>query len=459
MTKANVTSILLVLLLLIGCAPTEPPTQAPGKVVLALSANTADGEYRVLGTIRVIDEAGDVVESIEADEDSPPTHVVDLLPGQYTVEVVAGYSCIYSGPLQGFTGCEYLNALPSPFDVVADETTRVTLRFLFSFDQDDDVTVLFQTGAVEISLEADAAVSHSCGGGAGCQEGEICASLEDDEARCYAPCAPDGTCGPGEQCKVFGTADGEVVDLCIPATCMTLECAEDTTPPVLEDLSFSATTLDATMGNAQLTVTATVSDDLSGFNYGFVRFRSPSGGQFRSCSFSASSGGICTVTFPQFGEGGTWFIDYGEASDLVGNWTFWNKGSLEVAGFPTEVEVLSDEDTAPPMLEAFSFSPTSIDTTVSNAQVTVTATLSDDVSGFNYGFVRFRSPSGGQFRSCSFSASSGGICTVTFPQFGEGGTWFIDYGEASDLVGNWTFWNKGSLEAAGFSTELEVNGG
>jgi hypothetical protein len=123
--------------LLQGCAGEHSPASF-GTVSLPLSRTTADGEYRFLGTIRVLDESGAAAGSVECDEGSPPTQTVSLLPGTYETQVVAGYSCAYAGSLEGFTGCSFAAATPAPFAIERNATTTVLLTFVFHFEQAED---------------------------------------------------------------------------------------------------------------------------------------------------------------------------------------------------------------------------------------------------------------------------------------------------------------------------------
>ena len=92
--------------------------------------------------------------------------------------------------------------------------------------------------------------------------------------------------------------------------------AQDTTAPVLQSLSFTPTAIDTTTGSRTITVTARITDDVSGFGSASVSFYSPSRAQNRGASFSRISGdkndGVyqATVTFPQYGEGGVWYVDW-----------------------------------------------------------------------------------------------------------------------------------------------------
>src|SRR5664280_220530 len=72
-----------------------------------------------------------------------------------------------------------------------------------------------------------------------------------------------------------------------------LMAQSDTTPPSLITLSFSAASVNVSAAAQTLTVNATITDDLSGFNYGYIEFISPSGqtaGYYQSGYFTRISG-------------------------------------------------------------------------------------------------------------------------------------------------------------------------
>jgi hypothetical protein len=120
-------------------------------------------------------------------------------------------------------------------------------------------------------------------------------------------------------------------------------------------------------------------------------------------------------------------------------------------------------DTTAPTLTAFSFAPTSIDTSSGDATVTVSFSATDDLSGVSYAFARFASPSGAQFRDTSCTVVAGHAtsatitCAVTFQAFGEAGTWAIAYVALTDVVGNNSILRTSDLTALGFQTTLGVS--
>jgi len=123
---------------------------------------------------------------------------------------------------------------------------------------------------------------------------------------------------------------------------------DDTTPPVLMDLSFIPTTIDVGAGDQNVTVTLRITDDLAGVSFAEVRFRSPSDGQYRSATFNEAdrtSGdmkdGIYekTVTFPQYSETGNWYIEYVYLVDTLTNTRFLNTAEIIGLGFNTLLTV------------------------------------------------------------------------------------------------------------------------
>ncbi|MEI7837475.1 MAG: SBBP repeat-containing protein, partial [Planctomycetota bacterium] len=155
-----------------------------------------------------------------------------------------------------------------------------------------------------------------------------------------------------------------------------------------------------------------------------------------------------------------WFF----LQDVVGNYRQPRESDLIALGFPTKLTVTSTPDTTVPVLQSLSFTPTSIDTTTGNRTVTVTARITDDVSGFGSASVNFYSPSRAQQRGAGFIRISGdkndGVyqATVTFPQYGEGGVWYVDWFFLQDVVGNYRQPRESDLIAQGFPTKLTITG-
>jgi hypothetical protein len=65
------------------------------------------------------------------------------------------------------------------------------------------------------------------------------------------------------------------------------------------------------------------------------------------------------------------------------------------------------QDTSPPKLTGFTFSPMAVNTSTSPATITAALQITDDLSGASWGYVELYSPSGHQSSICNFSLISG----------------------------------------------------
>src|SRR5205823_4583942 len=126
-------------------------------------------------------------------------------------------------------------------------------------------------------------------------------------------------------------------------------------------------------------------DDVSGVDSANVQFISPSTNQYVYGYFVRSGGATYTaiVTVPKSAEAGTWTLGYVSLRDQAGNYTNVYQPTLTMLGLSASFQVTSTAtaDTAPPVLTAIAASPASVDVGTDSAAVTVTATITDDVSG------------------------------------------------------------------------------
>ncbi len=264
--------------------------------------------------------------------------------------------------------------------------------------------------------------------------------------------------------------------------------ASDDTPPVLQSFSFTPTSVDVTSGQQSVTVTTTATDDLSGVAYGYALFFSPSGRKSISTSFSPTSGTdpnnstlTGTLYIPQFSEAGDWKLAQVSVFDKIGNrqnyyWSQWGFSAPDFplpSGIQDTLDVESPgEDATPPVLQSFSFTPSSVDVTSGQQSVTVTTTATDDLSGVAYGYALFFSPSGRKSISTSFSPTSGTdpnnstlTGTLYIPQFSEAGDWKLAQVSVFDKIGNrqnyyWSQWGFSAPDLplpSGIQDTLGVN--
>jgi serine protease len=246
----------------------------------------------------------------------------------------------------------------------------------------------------------------------------------------------------------------------------------DSEPPEIVSLDFDPKAVDTSASSQDIRATVRLTDDLSGIDQGSIRFYSPSQSQSIGAWFSSYeriSGtdldGVYEhkMTLPRYSEPGTWNLDYISIYDKVGNRKRLSFEDAVSLGFPTEFEVASVGDFQPPNIVTFDFDPKDVDTSTISQEVTITARLTDDLSGVDQGGLRFYSPSRSQSVGAwfiSFERISGdeldGIYRhkMTIPQYSEAGTWRLEYISIYDKVGNRKQLSYEEASALGFPTSF-----
>jgi hypothetical protein len=248
-----------------------------------------------------------------------------------------------------------------------------------------------------------------------------------------------------------------------------LASAQDETPPVLGDFGFDPETIDVTDGSADVTCTMRLTDAPAGVTGAICSFAPPDRQiETRLCRMQRISGGAndgvwsCILVFPQNLRAGTWFSS-ASAWDSSNNNLHLSASDLAAMGFPTELEVISDQqDVLPPVVESFDFDPKTIDVTAGSADVTCVMRLTDVPAGVDSAGCRFSPPDDMTvIRGCAMQRVSGdasdGVwsCTHTFPQHSWAGTWVLSI-TAGDTLRNLARLDPSDLAGMGFSNELEV---
>jgi hypothetical protein len=254
--------------------------------------------------------------------------------------------------------------------------------------------------------------------------------------------------------------------------------AGDATPPALSTLSISPPTVDTSAGAVDVTVTATIVDDLSGVAasdratrcgdrtpFGSsVSVSSPSGsfggGQFEPLGGNAYA---ATVRVPHLAPRGTWQVTVG-VSDCARNSRGFSPTQLAVLGFPSSFEVTSAGDETAPVITGLAIAPDVVDTRAAGTDVVFTARLSDDLSGVSVSRgcggpasqVLARSPAGA-FRGGVFEHVAGDEYRATVPleRFADPGVWSLRL-ILSDCVGNSRHLVSADLESLGLPPTFRV---
>ncbi|HET7514494.1 MAG TPA: hypothetical protein VFJ60_06805, partial [Gaiella sp.] len=133
-----------------------------------------------------------------------------------------------------------------------------------------------------------------------------------------------------------------------------------------------------------MTLTANITDDLSGVVEGCTQggIESLPTGQIAAGGFYRVSGDTyaATLTLPQNAAAGTWTLRYLTVCDNAGNSRFMAAGNSDLP-FTVTLNIVSVSDTSPPSVNSLSLSPASVDVSSGPATVTLTANITDDLSG------------------------------------------------------------------------------
>lgn len=235
--------------------------------------------------------------------------------------------------------------------------------------------------------------------------------------------------------------------------------------PAISALSFTPAAINTSAGPANVTVNFSLTDASSGISYFETAFTDPFGsfGQRASKVFSPASTSITdsvAISFPRFSISGTWNLAYVFLQDASGNTLFLDSNGLAAAGFITALQVSSTSDITPPNVTAFSFTPATIDTSATSANVTVNFTLTDDLAGASFFQAVLVSPSGesSQTATKSFAPNTTvtDSTTLTFPRFSEAGAWTVSSIFVADAAGNTLVLATQDLIARGFPSTLTV---
>ena len=213
----------------------------------------------------------------------------------------------------------------------------------------------------------------------------------------------------------------------------------DTTPPVVAALDFTPKSIDVTAAPKTVNITARITDNLSGFSYGYFWFVGPSNQQTDSFGTSLVSGTaldgnyVLAYPFPQFVEPGVWKLRC-YLEDMAGNSLPLTPTQITALGFPTDLTVVSNQDSQAPQFGTPAVTPASVDVSSGARNVTVTVPVTDNLSGVGRVWAYLFSPSyrastGTQARGAELSLGSGtrlngvwqGVLTV--PQSSEPGAW------------------------------------
>jgi hypothetical protein len=255
----------------------------------------------------------------------------------------------------------------------------------------------------------------------------------------------------------------------------------DLTPPVLRELRISPASVDVSDGSVEVTVEATISDDLSGValadmspacgapgSYSSVSFRSPR--LFRSVSahFERIKGDVYSATLrvPRYSVTGTWTIGEIVLGDCAQNRDHLGSHALAQQGLPNSFAATGQSDTSPPDLTSLAVSPSVVDTRAGKDDVVFEAKLVDDVSGVAslesgpecYGTAPWvvATPPAGPAVGMPFELAGGVFrAALRLERFSEPGMWTFSV-HVSDCAQNRRELSPAELEALGLPSSFVV---
>lgn len=265
-----------------------------------------------------------------------------------------------------------------------------------------------------------------------------------------------------------------------PAGAMAIE---DSTPPQLLGYSLTPRQVDTSNGDQVVTLTLTLSDDLSGIQTygvpyvpGLVSAQSDRGwyGLTTSLFLVAPTGtqNVCisgmrqvsgdqfggvyvgSVVLPRGSAKGKWTVDFLALVDNLNNRQSWSAAELEArfgSGSATVENVATWDDSQAPKATSFSMTPNQVDTSQGDQTVTFRVSLTDEAAGVDQFGVSLYSTSSKQIQTAFMPRVSGdewnGIYegTAVLPRGSAKGRWFASL-DFSDKFGNrgWHVWESGS---------------
>ena len=169
----------------------------------------------------------------------------------------------------------------------------------------------------------------------------------------------------------------------------------DVIAPAVGAISFNPTVLDVTQANKNAAVDVHLSDAVPGVDHGTITVTNGTvSNQLAFDNTNRTSGtalnGVYEVTFPvDYTTTGTYRVSAIDAFDGYGNE---NSDTSPGGGV---VSVTATGDTTAPNFGVVSVSPNAVDTTAADRTVTVTAHITDNVSGFASGEAQFSDGAGG----------------------------------------------------------------
>lgn len=258
------------------------------------------------------------------------------------------------------------------------------------------------------------------------------------------------------------------IGLGTPARAVTPDLTGDITSPELVSLSIDPTSVDLTVSDAQVTVTAHLTDAGTGVIGGRLDVSAPNGGQYPA-NFALISGSThdgvwaATTTLPAGAPGGEWSI-WIQAHDAADNFLHLSRSDLEARGLRGHIDVRSDApDTEAPQLRELQLDPRTVDVRAGAASVAVRVRVTDVGVGSTTPSIWpvGPNPTPGGVDPPSLSLVEGTVHdgwwqgSLHVRRYSHAGTWHLNV-DLTDKAGNRRRLDESALTTLGLTGALDV---
>ena len=250
----------------------------------------------------------------------------------------------------------------------------------------------------------------------------------------------------------IGTYDDPVLVVMSEADRLDANHEGDVRPPSVDGITVPATVnLDESV---RFYFDLDVSDDISGVDYIYFQYRHADGHYFYMHTY-ASDAFEGWATLNEWFAPGTYTLTNIQGRDNQDNYFNYSAGDIEALGLTSNIEITnSNPDLVDPVVTSVTLSQTTLDLTTDD-EIFVTLEATDDLSGLDYVWVRFRGPDGDYFDTY-FYPESGLVTKMNINPYFTSGTYEIWQIWGRDNAGNTLSMSGQTLTDAGFNQSFEL---
>lgn len=243
---------------------------------------------------------------------------------------------------------------------------------------------------------------------------------------------------------------------------------QDTEVPEINAISFSTQTVDASTGDAIVSIFIEVTDNLSGIKNVLPDIIYPNGRR-ESCTATLISGTEMNGTWrydfyvPQYLQEGLATVDI-YLTDNALNHTFLTAEEIKISGLDSDFQIVnSTPDTTPPTITGISISDQVVDVADGDALVTISIDVQDNLSGTAAILPNLFLPNGMEFNGSAQLVSGNSMNgrwekTFIIPQYTQVGT--AQFGLfLEDNVYNRISITSSGISGSGFNNDFQIIGG